>query len=151
MKNIPAQLPDEFSVLLSITGKNSANDQEDEDVVRLMTTGMMKKLPDGWQLDYTETDPDSGTKQEIRMLLKEGSVSMMRKGPYATGMVFEKDKRFEGAYRTPYGDMSLGVYATRVHWRVENGEGNVNLTYSLDLQGHFTAVHELSLRFAYNG
>lgn len=145
-------LPDAFPVLISVTGKNSPMDgQEEGDTVRLMTTGMAQKTDDGWKLDYEETDPDSGTKQYITLELREGSVSMMRKGPYGTGMVFERDTRFEGFYRTPYGDLNMGVYATRVHWRVENGQGVVNLKYQLDLQGQFAAVHELNLRFARNG
>ena len=139
-------------VLLSITGKNRAmQDGEEMDAIKLMTTGMLTQKDDGWQLDYDEMDPDGGARQRIRLVMKGGRVSMQRRGEYGTTMVFEKDRRFEGFYHTPYGDLRMGVYATRVHWKVERGQGTVDLQYQLDLQGGFSAVHDLNLRFAQNG
>ena len=139
-------------VLLSITGKNRAmHDDEELDAIKLMTTGCLKEIRDGWRLDYEEMDPDGGARQQICLLMRGSRVSMQRKGEYGTTMVFEKDRRFEGFYRTPYGDLRMGVYATRVYWKVEKGQGTVDLQYQLDLQGGFSAVHDLSLRFAQNG
>lgn len=139
-------------VLLSITGRNRAmEDGEETDSIKLMTTGTLRKKDDGYLLDYEETDPESGSRQQILLTMKGGRVAMQRKGDYGTTMVFEKDRRFEGFYRTPYGDLRMGVYATRVYWKVEKGQGVVELQYQLDMQGHISAVHDLSLRFAQNG
>ena len=73
---------------------------------------------------------------------------MQRTGAFATSMVFDQGHRFEGNYSTPYGDLAMGVYATHVKYQVEDGPiGEVNLTYQLDLQGQFAAMHELRIRF----
>ena len=73
---------------------------------------------------------------------------MQRSGAFATSMVFDQGRRVEGSYRTPYGDLAMGVYPTHVKYRVQEGPvGEVDLTYQLDLQGQFAAMHELRIRF----
>ena len=150
--NDEAMNEEKYTVLLSVMGKNKGmDDGEDMDTVKLMTTGELHKIPDGWQLDYTESDPESGDNQYIVLTMTHKGVTMQRRGAYGTTMVFEKDRRFEGFYRTPYGDLRMGVFATRVGWKAEKGQGHVELQYQLDVQGHFSAVHELTLRFACHG
>ena len=42
----------------------------------------------------------------------------------------------------------MGVFPTHVKYKVEDGlAGQVDLTYQLDLQGQFAAMHELRIRF----
>lgn len=143
---------EKYTVLLSVTGRNHAMDSNEElDTIKLMTTGVVVRTEEGWRLDYEETDPENGDKQYVSLDMKGSRVSMQRKGPYGTTMVFEKDRRFEGFYRTPFGDLRMGVYAIRVYWKVEKGQGAVELQYQMDMQGGFSAVHDLSLRFAPNG
>ena len=51
-------------------------------------------------------------------------------------------------YRTPYGALDMGIYATHVKYNVDQQQtGEVNLKYQLDLQGQFAAIHELRIRF----
>lgn len=134
-------------VLLSVTG-TAQNPQEDEDAVRLLTTGTLTGDNDAWRLNYTETQPDGSGTHEITVTLDKGVVIMQRQGEYATSMVFEKGCRFEGSYATPFGELAMGVYATQVKYQVDpQTGGEVNLQYQLDLQGQFAAMHELRIRF----
>ena len=133
-------------VLVSITGWTREDDAP-EDAMRLLTTGTMSGQEDAWRIDYTETQPDDES-HDVTLTMGKGVVTMQRTGPFGTSMVFEQGRRFEGSYRTPYGDLDMGVFATHVKYRVQEGPvGEVNLTYQLDLQGQFAAVHELRIRF----
>ncbi len=133
-------------VLLSVMGWTH-DDDEPSDSVRLLTTGTMSGQEDAWRIDYTETQPDDES-HDVTLTMGKGVVTMQRTGPFGTSMVFEQGRRFEGSYRTPYGDLDMGVFATHVKYRVQEGPvGEVNLTYQLDLQGQFAAVHELRIRF----
>ena len=40
---------------------------------------------------------------------------MNRKGSIEADMVFEKGKRFESRYRTPYGAMEMAVFCTKAN------------------------------------
>ena len=133
-------------VLLSVMGWTH-DDDEPGDSVRLLTTGTMTGGKDLWRIDYTETQPDNEG-SDVTLTLDKGVVTMQRTGAFATSMVFDQGHRFEGNYSTPYGDLAMGVYATHVKYQVEDGPiGEVNLTYQLDLQGQFAAMHELRIRF----
>ncbi len=135
-------------VLLSVSGWSQAHGDEAPDPVRLLTTGTLTGQPDAWRIDYTETQPGEQNAHDVVVKMQKGVVTMERKGDYATSMVFEKGRRFEGSYNTPYGALDMGIFATQVKYAVdEQKTGEVNLKYQLDLQGQFAAMHELRIRF----
>ena len=134
-------------VLVSITGWTREDDMM-EDPMRLLTTGTLTGEKDAWRIDYTETEPDDGETHDVILTMDSGVVTMERTGPFATSMVFDQGRRFEGSYHTPYGELAMGVYPTHVQYQVDRDHtGEVNLTYQLDLQGQFAAMHELRIRF----
>ena len=134
-------------VLLSVSGWSQGQDEEKEDTVRLLTTGFLSRQGEDWRIDYTETQ-DGNDAHDITLTMGRGVVMMQRKGPYQTSMVFEKGRRFEGSYVTPFGDLDMGIFSTKVRYSVdEAAEGEVQLQYQLDLQGQFAAMHELKIRF----
>ena len=62
---------------------------------------------------------------------------------YLTGMVDEKK-----GYLPYWLILPNQKPAEAAHCRVDDGaNGEVNLKYQLDLQGHFAAMHELRIRF----
>ena len=133
-------------VLLSIMGW-TREDGEETDSVRLLTTGTFTGVPSDCRIDYTETQPDNES-SDVKLTLKHGVVTMERTGSFSSSMVFEQGCRFEGTYNTPYGELAMGVYPTHVQYQVDRDHtGEVNLTYQLDLQGQFAAMHELRIRF----
>ena len=133
-------------VLVSVMGWTH-DDDDPMDSVRLLTTGTLNQGKNGWRIDYTETQPDNES-SDVTLTLEQGVVTMQRSGHFATSMVFERGRRFEGNYHTPYGDLAMGVFPTHVKYQVQDGpQGQVDLTYQLDLQGQFAAVHELRIRF----
>ena len=134
-------------VLVSIMGW-TRDDEGLDDPMRLLTTGTLTGDKDAWRIDYTETEPDDGETHDVTLTLGRGVVTMQRTGQFATSMVFDQGRRFEGSYSTPYGELAMGVYPTHVRYRVDPDHmGEVNLTYQLDLQGQFAAMHELRIRF----
>ena len=139
-------------VLLSVTGWSHTQGDEDADSVRLLTTGILSGSDDAWRIDYTETQPDSSTAHDVVLKMQKGVVTMERLGDYATSMVFETGRRFEGSYHTPYGALDMGIFSTTVKYAVdEQKTGEVSLKYQLDLQGQFAASHELHIRFCPSG
>ena len=134
-------------ILISISGWNRERGGEAEEPLRLLTTGTLTGGGDQWRIDYSETEPDSAP-SAVTLTMNDGVVTMQRLGAFSSSMVFEKGRRFEGSYQTPYGALDMGVYPTQVRYRVEDDtSGEVQLRYQLDLQGQFAAMHELQIRF----
>lgn len=126
---------------------------EKEQPIRLMCHGKMRPTTDGCMLRYQEVQQDDTGEtltQDVILNIQIGPVprvTMTRMGDYGTTMVFVKDRRFEGAYHTPYGDLGLALYAMQVQCKVAEDHGNVHLEYQLDMQGSYSAVQCIDVSF----
>ncbi len=134
-------------VRLTVTGVAYNRNEEDE-AMRLTTFGTLSGSPKQWKLRYTERQADSDEKHDITMTMGEGVVTVARKGAFGSDLVFQQGHRYEGSYRTPYGDLSMGIFPTQVDYKVsDDGAGEVSLRYQLDIQGRYTSVHKLDIAF----
>ena len=133
-------------VLVTLSSYAKGEHGEKEQPIKLMCHGKLKLTADGCMLKYQEIQQDdTGATNAQDVILniqpKDGPrVTMTRLGDYGTTMVFVKDRRFEGAYHTPYGDLSLALYAMQVQCKVAEDCGSVHLEYQLDMQGSYSAV-----------
>ena len=137
-------------VRLTVTGVAYNRNEEDE-AMRLTTFGTLSGSPKLWKLRYTERQADSNEKHDITMTMGEGMVTVARKGAFGSDLVFQKGRRYEGSYHTPFGDLAMGIYPTKVDYRIDpDGDGEVSLRYQLDIQGRYTSVHKLDIAFETN-
>ncbi len=141
---------DKKNVLLSVVGENRSPEGGEPETIRVVTVGTLLRECEGWKLCYTESDPEGTASQEVSITVQDRRVIMDRSGDYSTTMVFERGKRFDGAYHTPWGDMAMGIYTIQAGTAFEGAQGSIKLCYQVDIQGQFTAMHDLTLRFAPN-
>ena len=140
-------------VLVTLSSYAKGEHGEKEQPIKLMCHGKLKLTADGCMLKYQEIQQDdTGATNAQDVILniqpKDGPrVTMTRLGDYGTTMVFVKDRRFEGAYLTPYGDLALALYAMQVQCKVAEDHGSVHLEYQLDMQGSYSAVQCIDVSF----
>ena len=120
--------------------------------IQFMTTGRLRYCnPDEVQLQYAESQQDEETgeiiKSDILLSLRDGRITMERKGDYSNTMVFSKGQRFEGVYHTPYGEMDMAVFTKEAACRFSSSEGNMHLKYQLNIQGNYASTNELHLEY----
>ena len=131
-------------VLVTLMSSAHTGGNEEEAPIRLRCRGQLRETAGGYMLRYQEvqTDDDSGQSvtQDVILGLQKDRVTMTRLGAFGTTMVFVKDRRFEGAYHTPFGDLALALYAMPVQCQVAEDHGHVHLEYQLDMQGSYSAV-----------
>ena len=97
--------------------------------IQFMTVGNLNYTnPDEVLLEYVESQQDDETgeimKAEISLHLQKGKITMERKGDYSSTMVFSRDRRFEGKYKTPYGDMDMAVALLAMTVSSESGRNH---------------------------
>ncbi|NLD52213.1 MAG: DUF1934 domain-containing protein [Clostridiales bacterium] len=137
-------------VLLTVTGMTSDFGETDE-AMRLVTTGTLTGEKDKWKLRYEESQLDTKEKRRITMTMDSGVVTMAREGAWGTNMVFQRGRRFETSYNTPFGAFGMGIFPTQVNYKVDDsGEGEIALRYQLDIQGQFSSVNDLRISFSAN-
>ena len=120
--------------------------------IQFMTTGRLRySKPDEVQLQYAESQQDEETgeiiKSDILLSLRDGRITMERKGDYSNTMVFVPEQRFEGVYQTPYGAMDMAVFSRGVRCDIGDRKGSVHLKYQLDIQGAYASSNELHLEY----
>ncbi|MBQ8555751.1 MAG: DUF1934 domain-containing protein [Clostridia bacterium] len=119
--------------------------------IRLMCHGEIKRVGGGYMLRYqeTQTDDESGQSitQDVILSMQKGRVTMTRLGAFGTTMVFVKDRRFEGAYHTPYGDLGMALYPSQVQTKLEADHGSVHLEYQLDMPGSMPLSQTIDIEY----
>ena len=139
-----------------VTLMSQARTATEEDApMRLRCAGQLRQTAGGYMLRYQEgqTDGASGEpiSQDVILALQPDRVTMTRLGAYGTTLVFVKDRRFEGAYRTPFGDLGLALFPTQVNVQMGENSGSVHLEYQLDMQGSYAAVQVIDVTYTAEG
>lgn len=142
-------------VWVTLISSSRTDDAEQEQPIRMRCQGQLRETSGGFMLRYQEIQTDDATgqsqTQDVILSLQPGRVTMNRLGPFGTTMVFVKDRRFEGAYRTPYGDLELALFATQVTCQAGPESGYVHLEYQLDMQGSYAAVQTIDVTYTTEG
>ncbi len=118
--------------------------------IQFMTTGLITKPErERYVIRYRESQKDESTGKtmdsDIELDMRKNSVIMTRTGEFTSTMVFSRDKRFEGKYITPFGDMDMAVYTRQLNCALGEESGTVHLKYQLNIQGNYTSTNELHL------
>jgi len=133
-------------ILISLDAQSNTEGQP-EDTMRLITTGELIEKQDEVVIRYEESIDESEPPQKIEVTVRDGVITMSRKGTYDANMVFQKGQRYESQYHTPFGDLDMALYCTRATFTIDKEGGEMALQYQLDLGGQFAAVHEMRLHF----
>ena len=134
-------------ILISLDA-HANTDGQPEDTMRLITTGQLFEAKDETVIRYEESLDEGEPQQQISITVRDSVITMSRQGAFFANMVFQKGKRYESQYQTPYGSMDMALYCTKaVHTRTQDGGGEIALQYQLDLSGQYAAMHDMKLHY----
>ncbi len=124
-------------VMVRITGTQNINN--DTDKIEFMTEGRIYQKGDATYIIYEESKFSGleGCKTTVRV--SGDNVKMFRFGdsfPLDTRIEFEKGKRFEGYYQTPFGPIEMEIMTNNLtnNLSFEKG-GSLNIDYNIALVG----------------
>jgi uncharacterized beta-barrel protein YwiB (DUF1934 family) len=125
-------------ITLKITGKQISADQE-EDQMEFVTEGKLYEKNGALYLIYEESEFSGmpGCKTSLKMTPE--CIRMKRIGEssaFGMDFVFEKGKRFQSSYRTPYGVFDMEVLTNNVvNNLTPEGTGDIFIDYHTSLNG----------------
>lgn len=137
---------EKIPVLISIRSNAHRDEAVEDETMTMLTSGTLEVDDVRAVIHYEETLDESLPAQPVTVTVEDECATMSRGGAYATQMVFRTGCRYEGSYHTPFGDMDLAVYCTRLGYDLGDDGGTLELTYQLDLNGRFAAMHDLELK-----
>lgn len=119
-------------VLVSIKGLQIIA-SENEDEVEVVTSGNYLHKNGKHYIRYEEVvEGMDGTIQNL-IKLDGDSMEVTRKGLTNTHMIFEKNKKNETYYNTPFGSLLVGISATNIDVKDCLEQINVTVQYALDI------------------
>ena len=121
----------ENSAIIKIRNTQSAEDTEE--TVELITEGKFYKSGDKLYIFYTEED--EGEKTTVMLIAAEDSVTLSRKGSYASKMFYRPGEDTQVVYHTPYGVMTMRLKTLCVENHLDEGGGTLRLLYRLSVNG----------------
>lgn len=132
------------TAMLSIHGKQHYMDQEPE-TIELVTEGVLCRQGQGWSISYEESDLTGLAGVTTTFSVEPGRITLTRKGPLNSQMVFEEGAFHESLYQMEFGALMITVCASRVAYQLDETGGSIDLVYGIEIENAATGVIEYHL------
>ena len=83
-------------------------------------------------IEYIENNEETGPEETTITVFNNDTVSIVRNGQFSSEMMVEKNSRHLTFYRTPYGELTMGIYGNQVEWSRDDKGATLKMRYSLD-------------------
>ena len=131
-------------VTLAIKGSQTYQDQAPE-IIELVTDGIMEFCNGGWDISYEESELTGLAGVTTTFRVEPGKVTLTRKGPLDSQMIFQENVVHESLYQMPFGALLLSVKATRVFFDIVPDGGVIDLSYDISIENSESGVIDYHL------
>lgn len=137
--------------LISILGKQNYDGELDEG--QLTTVGSYITKGNSRYILYREYDSDEPTASTTSILKIDGNrrVTLIRSGHQRSRLILEKGKRHLCHYDTGFGTMMVGVFAHQIKADLNDRGGNLEVSYSLDINSRLKSLNEIFINVKETG
>ena len=136
-------------VVVKITGKTLSSipkppDDSVDEPIEFITEGKMMSRGNITQISYEETQLSGTEGCTTSITLTPNKMKMKRFGgdlPEETVMEFEKGKRYNGRYETPYGPIDMEILTSKVSdlMQIDDDSKKCSIEYAISLKGFLEA------------
>ncbi len=120
-------------VMLSIRGVQTYQEQE-PDVIELVTEGTLERLENGWDIRYEETALTGMEGVTTHFRVEPDKIVLTRTGRLNSQMVFQIDVAHDSLYQMEFGALMITVRASRIETALDENGGTVDLSYSIEIE-----------------
>ncbi len=111
----------------------------------MTVTGTLACEKDKAIIEYIENNEETGPEETTITVYENNTVSIVRKGQFSSEMMVEKNARHHTFYRTPYGELTMGIYGNQVEWSKDDNGGILKMKYSLDFNNGFVSENTMNI------
>lgn len=131
-------------VMLAIQGKQFYDEQE-PDVIELVTEGTMELDKQVWEIAYEESDLTGLAGVTTVFRVGPRGVSLKRTGRLQSQMIFREGVRHESLYQMEFGALMIAVQAQKIRHSLSEQGGTVDLTYTIEIENSAAGTVEYHL------
>jgi uncharacterized beta-barrel protein YwiB (DUF1934 family) len=96
-------------------------------------------------IEYIENNEETGPEETTITVFRNDTVSIVRNGQFSSEMMVEKNSRHLTFYRTPYGELTMGIYGTQVDFSKDEKGATLKLKYELDFNNGFVSENTMKI------
>lgn len=120
-------------ILISVKGLHTLDKDGEQEEIEVISPGKYY-FKNGKHYIFYEEQPQDGTECiRNRISLCDGLLELQKKGAMSTKMVFERDKRSESWYNTPFGNLLAGITVTDMQVKEEQQQIDISIEYDLEV------------------
>ena len=105
----------------------------------------MEFVSGGWNISYEESELTGLAGVTTTFRVEPGKVTLTRKGPLNSTMVFQENVVHESLYQMPFGALMLSVKATSVFFDIVPDGGVIDLSYQINIENSEAGVIDYHL------
>ena len=127
--------------MITVVGKQTVDG--DTDTIEVITTGDMTIADGKVTIIYPEYAQDEPSKvTDTTVTLEGGVLSIDRQGEMSSHLILEQGVRHECLYRTPVGQMFIGIFTDKISSAIDEHGGEINAAYQLDFNRSAVSYNE---------
>ena len=136
--------------IISIIGTQTIDGEADK--IEVLTTGEYEETNGEKIIRYVEySNEDPSLKTDTEVVVKNSALlTITRKGELSSQLVLEKSRRHQCHYRTPVGDMMIGVFTSLISDSLSPLGGELKASYTLDFFGDAVSENEFYIKLKQN-
>lgn len=96
-------------------------------------------------IEYIEDNEETGPEETTITVLNDRTVSIVRNGQFSSEMTVERNSRHLTFYRTPYGELTMGIYGTQVDFSKRENGAVLKFKYELDFNNGFVSENTMNI------
>ena len=131
-------------VLLAIKGLQFDGSEEDTEIETVTSAEYYKKNNSHYVIYEEAFERFEGTAKNI-LNFKDNSLDLTKKGLVNVHMIFEENKKNMTNYSTPYGDILIGIDASKIRMQEEEEKIHLDVEYALEINYEHLADCHISI------
>lgn len=132
-------------VVVSIKGVQIANGEMNESV-ELISSGTYRIEQDTRIIQYEEVDEENQEITDVTLIMYPSHIEIIKQGQSDVHMVFEEKQKTTSCYKTPFGELIMGIDTTKIHVSEEEDKIMIVLEYGLDMNYNHIADCTITMK-----
>lgn len=132
-------------VIVSIKGLQMAGGEQNESV-ELISSGIHRQEKDRRFIQYEEVDEENQEITNVTIIMAPGHIEILKQGQNNVQMVFEENQKTTSCYKTPYGELMMGIDTTGIRVLEEEDALGIVLEYGLDMNYNHIADCKITIK-----
>ena len=120
-------------VLLNLVGRQAYQDQEPE-VMELVTEGVMEFSNGGWDISYQESELTGLKGVTTTFRVEPDKVTLTRTGSLRSVMEFQVGKSHDSLYQMDFGTLMITVTTRHLFFDILPEGGCIDLVYDIEIE-----------------